>query len=538
LNDGTYSLSGTVVNSETGEPLRNAVVTLAKTPTPQEMSEFQEAMKSGRIPGVRKSALSGTSGEYQFTGLKEGQYMVNAQKPGYVRRFDVEGQQGPIALSASISNITVKLAPLGVIESTVTDQNGEPIDSVKIEAYRRQIVDGARSISSNHSAVCNDRGAFRIWGLDPGQYYLKASGRNGGTYMFLGQGTPRPSSWLSFVPVYAGGARTLDSATPITIAAGTQARADFKLNLAPSATIRGIVENLAPNQRVTFSLRQDGEEPAEDSRVNLSVTTGRFEITAVPPGDYILTAVEGQVARGELPVHVVEGGLSGLTVPLWPAVTVTGTVHNIGPAPGPAQKKPVPDDLEDFDSTPEPGCQVTLRAPDGQRGPGPRDPTAPAGTFSISNIFVGHYRVEFWCTGGYITSATYGTNDLLSNPAITIEPGGTPPPIEIAMRPGGGTIHANIAPSLPNRGGGVLAVPTFSSSTGPRFQPMGIADDSDDQELEISNLAPGDYMLYAFSTADQIEYRNPAVLESLTGGTTVHVDDGKTSEVKLNAVVK
>lgn len=71
------------------------------------------------------------------------------------------------------------------------------------------------------------------------------------------------------------------------------------------------------------------------------------------------------------------------------------------------------------------------------------------------------------------------------------------------------------------------------------FVPLGFADDDDDREFELDNLAPGDYTLYAFSSsADRIEYRNPAVMQALTGGTSVHVDDGKISEVTLEKVVK
>jgi hypothetical protein len=369
-NGDRYSLSGSVVNLTTGEPIRYAVVTVVRTPTPQEINEFRETVKTAppRLPFLSKSVLSGVSGDYQFTGLPAGRYLVSAQKPGFVARFNMEGLPPvQVDLPGPASNLVVTLSPLGVIEGNVTDQNGEPVDSVKIEAYTVRIEAGVRSITSDHSAICNDRGGFRIWGLEPGQYYLKAAGRNSGTYLFLGQGTSRPSSWLSFVPVYAGGGRTFDSATPIAIAAGTQARADFRINLVPSATIRGVLENYTLHQGVTFSLRQDGEELADDSRVNLSATTGRFEITAVPPGDYILTAV-GQIARGEMSVHVPESGINGLSMPLWPAVTVTLTIRNIGPAPAAPQETAADDNDDVRDGAVEPGCRVFLRT-----GIGPTD---------------------------------------------------------------------------------------------------------------------------------------------------------------------
>jgi len=542
-NKGSYSLSGSVVNSETGEPVRNAMVTLAKIPTPQEIGDYQETLKTAhfRLPVSPKSALSGIAGEYQFTGLAEGRYRVSAQKPGFSPMSTVEHrEQGFIDLSASTDNITVRLAPLGVIEGTVVDQNGEPIDSVRIEAFISHIVDGERSIVSVHNATSDSRGAFRMWGLDPGQYYLKATGRNGGTYMFLGEGTPRPSSWLSFTPVYAGGARTLDSAAPITIAAGTQARADFRLELEPSLEIRGSLENYTPHQAVTFSLRQGGEELTAASRVNLNANTGKFEITAVTAGDYILTAVQGRTGRGEIPVHLSGSGITGLVVPLWPPVTVTGTVHNIGPAPSHHQNAAGAED-DSGGYVPDPNCRVSLSAQTGQpqhQPPGGFAPQ-PNGAFSIPNLFAGQYRVRFQCWGGYVTSAMSGTADLLSNPTLTIQPGATPPPIEIALKPGGGTIHGTLAVKASKGAAGVLAVPAFSSSTGPVFLPVVSGEDSSGGgKFEFFNLAPGDYALYAFSTADQIEFRSPPVLQALTGGASVHAEDGKTSEVTLKTAVK
>jgi hypothetical protein len=466
---------------------------------------------------------------------------VNAQKQGYARVAPIQAMQRPVDLSASVSNFAVRLIPNGAIEGTVTDQNGEPVGAVKIELFTSQIADGERSILSNHSTVCDDRGAFRIWDLMPGQYYVKATG-NGSTYMYVGAGTSRPSSWLSFVPVYFDGARTFDSATPVSIVAGANMHADVRLTLVPSAPIHGSLEGFTPHQQVNFSLRQEGEDPPDASRVNLNGTTGKFEIPVAPPGDYILRATQGQRARGDVALHVPEGGVIDVTVPIWPPVAVTGTVHNIGPPPDPDKKRPDNnDDIEGRFEMP-PGCQVHLHdASQVVRSMIGEGDTAPqrADTISISGVFPGQYRVGIDCNGGYVTSAMYGTVDLLTNPRITIQPGTTPPPIEITFKPGGGTIHGTFAANLLKGMGGVLAAPAFSSSTGPVFEPVNPNQDAAGSgEFEVSDLAPGDYVVYGFSTMDQIEFRNPAVLQALTGGIRVHVVEGKTSEVTLTAVAK
>jgi hypothetical protein len=538
--EGKNTLSGIVVNSQTGEPIRKAVVTLARIPNAKELEEMQAGRGNALPVGMNRNSVSGINGEYQFTNLPAGLYSVHATKPGYARVVPGEAVQEPVDLSASVGNFAVRLVPNAAIEGTVTDQNGDPVSGVKIELFTSQIADGERSILSNRSTVCDDRGGFRIWDLTPGQYYVKATG-NGSTFMYVGAGTSRPSSWLSFVPVYADGARAFDSATPVNLVAGENVRADFRLNLVPSAPIRGSLEGFTPHQQVIFSLRQEGEDLAEASRVNLNGTTGKFEIPVAPPGDYILTAAQGQLARGEVPVHVADGGVNELTVAMWPPVTLTGTVHDIGPPD--SNKKPAADDDDvggrfGF----RPGCQVNLHdASQGDRSMIGAIDTAPQSgdAISISGVFPGQYRVGIACNGGYVTSAMYGTVDLLTNPRIAIQPGATPPPLEIAFKPGGGAIHGTFAANLLKGLGGVLAVPEFSSSTGPVFEPVNPTQDAAGSgEFEISGLAPGDYVVYGFATMDQIEFRSPAILQALTGGARVHVDEEKTSEVMLTAVSK
>jgi len=45
------------------------------------------------------------------------------------------------------------------------------------------------------------------------------------------------------------------------------------------------------------------------------------------------------------------------------------------------------------------------------------------------------------------------------------------------------------------------------------------------RQFAFQPLAPGDYLLYAFPT-DQVEYHNPEFLRRLTGGESVHVEEG------------
>lgn len=160
---GDYSIRGTVTNSQTGEPVKSALITLWKVPNPEGTPEsFQAA--------AGKTALAGIGGEFEFTGLSEGQYNLTPQKPGYIIHV-VEGNPESstlIKLTASIAGVQAKLSPLGAIEGKVVDQDSEPIRGVSVSALMINILDGVRYTSAANTVVTNDLGLFRIWNLGNG----------------------------------------------------------------------------------------------------------------------------------------------------------------------------------------------------------------------------------------------------------------------------------------------------------------------------------------------------------------------------------
>ena len=59
-------------------------------------------------------------------------------------------------------------------------------------------------------------------------------------------------------------------------------------------------------------------------------------------------------------------------------------------------------------------------------------------------------------------------------------------------------------------------------------------------QREASNLAPGNYVVYEVPDGrlSGLEFRNPAVLRTLTGGIAVRIEDGKTTEITLTPTSK
>jgi hypothetical protein len=129
-----YSVHGTVRNTVTGEPVKNALVSLEGTPSdPSNSSPDRESGKP-----QTKAMLSGTAGEFHFDGLSEGQYIYSVQKRG----FTSEGafpSSGIFVLPRTPSDaaIEVGLTPLGAIEGKVVNQYDEPLEKVLLDVYRQ-----------------------------------------------------------------------------------------------------------------------------------------------------------------------------------------------------------------------------------------------------------------------------------------------------------------------------------------------------------------------------------------------------------------
>jgi|SRR5271157_4672089 len=535
-----YTFGGTVVNSVTGEPVKGARVTLAEIP----QIDPATGMLLNPRGAAPRTAATGPGGEYLFAGLPAGQYRVDAQKPGFALYSAPARSEWAIPapdnidLTAPVSGHIIRLPPLGVIEGKLADQHGDPLGGVSVTLFTNDIADGVRHASRGRTAVTDDRGQFRFWDLFPGKYFVKAMGRVGGTSTYVGDSAVRYDSWEGFHPEYFGGARDMDSATPLAVEAGADARADFTLPLEPAFKIRGTLENYASSEAVVFKLLE-GDPNVADSRVSLDGTTGKFEIDAVPSGQYTLRVTQGERARGETTVTVKGGDVAGVSVVLAPAMTLTGSERLIGPSP--ARPADSTNGGAGQDAAEVGGfCNVALSP----AAPAPDDDSRTGrleldGGFSIEGVFPGQYRLRLYCSNRYVVSIVSGSSDLLSNPLLTVQPGVPPPPIEIGMKPGGGRLHGKLSVPGAHPGTGVLLAPAFAASTGPEFDNVVPVSESPEQlEFEFTDLAPGDYLAYGFSSIQLAEYRNPAFLSALTGGESVRIEDGKTTEVTLTSLVK
>jgi hypothetical protein len=155
-------IRGTVVENQTGHPLARALVALQPV-----------AGTSGQPQTVRTSLY----GTFQFAPVPAGAYLVSASRAGFAsvqygqKQWKSAGV--PIQVGESDSpHLSMRLPRFATITGTVLDENDVGLPEYEVVVYRNkrppQLVTRAKS---------DDRGVFHLYGLEPGSYLVRASGK-------------------------------------------------------------------------------------------------------------------------------------------------------------------------------------------------------------------------------------------------------------------------------------------------------------------------------------------------------------------------
>lgn len=505
-----YKLSGTVINSVTGEPIPRALVELSQSP--------QHAMLTGR------------DGTFEFDSLPAGEATLLVRKPGFfgsgapmnpVRRSFVQvGQDTPPVIA--------RLTPESIVTGRVTDTDGLPIEGAMVQVLGTYVANGKRMPLPQLMSRADEDGNFRIAGLTAGRYNIVVHpGRNvfgGGGLLPARQGFP--------VSVYYPGAPDISSASPLDIGAGKTMEVDFSIK--PVAVYKLAFRVTGGSERENVQLLDaSGQNSFLSAR---RLPGGSYEVEDVPAGSYILrvTGLDANrrdgsgLAVSDTPINVT-GDLSGfaLAAPVPVSVPVVIRTEFTRNQTQGSCTFFNGNDKQAIDCNSLPAARVELRSDlpgagftflsDMQAGDDPSQAT-------IRNIVPGRYSVRIYpVRQGYIQSAQSGDADLLRD-SLVVPAGGQVPPIEITLRDDAASLDGNVSLQTAQRSWVVL-VPQQGS-----LDPQLIQADTTGH-FQTANLPPGAYKLFAFDSVDDLEYSNPAVLaqySSKAGSVTVSAN-GKSS---------
>jgi hypothetical protein len=469
---GEFSIAGSLTNSRTGERLRNALVSLIGPAGRRSSNTFTDA-----------------AGMFRFSDLPEGKYRISGERPGFTP------MPTPIEVTLGPSNegVSVRLDPLGVIKGRVVDSNGDPLSGVIVRALQSRIDNGRKRVSMVRWGSSNDRGNYRVWGLVPGEYYVKVAGRSGATIGFIGEAAvPTPSE--TFSPVFYGGGQSAATAAMLNVEGGAEIPADFSLNLQPSRVITGTVVNAEPYRPARIELFA-GDEDIGLTRAAINVVSGQFIIRDVVDGVYTLRISQGDGlsrVRAVEAVQVAGRDVQGMVARLFPGSTVRGRVRFDGFS----------------ESSARPGCAVSLESlepkDEGEEGVHYARMDQQQ-EFTIAAVLPGRYRVQVTAHGSYVASVSEGNRDLFAaGGTLTVLPGIAPAPIEVVLRNDGGQVTGT---SATGHDAAVVALVPVTE----QWRDVLKSWNSGEGQFTFSMVPPGEYRVHAWKAGNEPEYTNPQV---------------------------
>lgn len=328
---GGATIRGRVLTADGGTPIRRAQIRAISSDT-------------------RASRLATTDGQgrFEFRDLAAGRWEITASKAGFVtlrygqRRPFEAGRPIDLSETQVVENADLALPRGAAITGRVFDEFGDPVAGARVQVMRYQMVQGTRRLTqTNVGDQSDDTGAFRLFGLTPGDYYVSA------TVRALPVDDPTVDA-AGYAPTYFPGTGNVAEAQRVTVTVG-QEIANISFALLPVRTVRvtgSVIDSLGkPLTGGSTSLGPaDGAGDLIASGAGGNIRSdGTFILTNVAPGSYTLTVTSrpqgfgrgggrgggGGTDTGEIasiPLTVGAEDLTGVYVVTSKGATLSGTV--------------------------------------------------------------------------------------------------------------------------------------------------------------------------------------------------------------------
>jgi hypothetical protein len=239
----------------------------------------------------------------------------------------------------AVEGVEIVMVRTGVIAGHVFRPDGEPLVGASVQPVAARRTSAGRQLGfSGPPDTTDDRGAFRLHSLPPGEYYLAV----------------RPQDWRGdtawedadggtqgIAPVFYPGTPDVSAARALTVESGGEITADMTAPLSPLFTISGVAvdaEGRAQPASVMLRSRRQAENDVLMNTGGRVLPDGSFTIERVPPGSYTLAArvhdrgpdpTSGAPYRpppyGEADVDV-NADIEGIVIRLTNGATVRGRV--------------------------------------------------------------------------------------------------------------------------------------------------------------------------------------------------------------------
>ncbi len=506
---GTGLLSGLVLQKTTNEPVRKAIVILTWHGTPM----------------CSAGTLTDSEGRFTFPLLPAGKYTIRATREPYgSAAYGALTTNGPgefitLAGNQRLGGLKILLSRPSSISGTVFDPDGDPVSGTLLNLLAEAYPRGVRELVQRGGAMTNDRGEYRITGIEPGTYYLAI----GGPFAVFG-----PRMWNagdeSIPRQFYRAVTDWRRATPIKIGSDQPVSGiEIRLMSARAIPVRGRLIGLPDTDpagpHAEVSIAPAGDDTSQGGwGTGTSAPQWQFTTEAMPPGRYRITA-RAEVAKQTYWASQyldLEHDPGEITLAMAPAATVRGQVRVTGPG---AEK------VKDL--------QVTFVR--GDSGPFSRDTLSTKigaeGRFAIDQVPPGIWDINVapMPKGGFMKSAALGKQDVLTE---DMEIGAAiDSPLNIVISTQGGIVEGEFEGDAAKRPIAVLLAPVGRFRSVASFFSTGASGAAG--KFRLDSLQPGPYKIFAFEQPPPGDYRNPEFASRIAKlGLDVEVAEASTVKVQ------
>ncbi len=508
---GQYRISGTMINTLTGEPIRRASV---------EVLDENDSH-------VIESVLSDNEGHFVLRGLPAAKYQLTASKRGFRTAFYDEHEEYSTAVvtgaDQDTSGLAFRLTPAAVLRGQVTADGGDPVEGARVMLFRKpQKPKLGERIAHVDSATTDDTGAYEFGDLAAGDYLVAVTAepwyslhRPGGTSGLTPSDEAAATLDVSYPVTYFDSTTDESSATLIPLAAGETEQANLSLHAVPSLRLFVPAPSRQDGSVARPELRQSifGTEISAQSMGTFDGSESKgIEFTGVAPGHYELALGDPpRVMELDATANQQIDASSGT-----PTVEVSGTLK-------PASGSVLPPDVT-----------VTMEPLDGDRHDA-MPASAARGWFRFPSVTPGRWAISAFASGRRLAVIAMTVGDRTRGGNV-LRVADRPLKIELTVAPGEMRVEGFARKDGKGVAGAmVVLVPKDLAA----IDELARRDQSDsDGSFSLRDAAPGQYTVVAIQDGWNLDWSRPEVIRRfLPRGTPVTVTDTSTKILTLGQAV-
>jgi hypothetical protein len=519
------SISGTVRSDSNGQALRRAQVILS----PAEAG------------GSSLAQTTDDKGKFSFPNVAPGSYSVTVQRDGFLKQ--TAGRIGaykmpPIFLiqpGQDVSAFDFRMLPWGIISGKVKFDDAEPAIGVAMQLYREYHRRGRHGWEVAASTRTDDRGEYRVHGLEPGSYYVAALYQAprlppNAEEQRRTDASGKAREELSYAVTFYPEVQKLSDAVAVHLLAGQEMSSiDIFLTLVHTVRIHGRVISALSGTVVEgpgITLRWNDADNTGSVSAPVDITFDKshnFEIKGVTPGPYLIVTTgsdDGKGLSARTPISVGDADLEGLSIVIGPQQIWKGRIV-----------------IDGDESVKLPGLVVELQSR--------RTTASPVRAYVDKNLefslpFQAQETYDLEILNApedvYLEAVRVGKNDHQSS-GLEAEPGAAPQDMEVVLSTRGGKVLGRAVTatdsSVVATGASVLLIPDPPFG---RAQAYRLAYADQYGNFLIHAVAPGNYIAVAWFDQPPCEVYNPDDLAACKGqGVKLAVSDEALESIQITA---